>query len=252
MRLITIAISDSIPESKAKQGELLQYCEYYSFESIEQINVVMDGRTDIMVIMDNLLIRAHNKRDFEGLLIASPADISTAVDVFLYYVLQFGLRGIKLMAMDGSHQWINPKHGELFNFVIMTLLRNEEVIPYITADRPRGTTNRGRYESGRAPFGYKVVNARLAIDEHNADLVRRIMLMDDQGLSNDTIAGRLVGANKYRKNGDPMSPYAIGNIISGRRFYEGQYRLPHGGWVLGDHPPILLPRLTREDMADGE
>lgn len=100
----------------------------------------------------------------------------------------------------------------------------------------------GGYCGGRAPYGYKVENSQLIINEEQARIVRTIFTMHEQGLSMQKISDRLNELGCKSRNGGNFNHSTVHVILSNENTYKGLYRYGKDSeWVKGQQEPILTP-----------
>ena len=97
----------------------------------------------------------------------------------------------------------------------------------------------GGYSGGRSPFGYKVQDGCLVINEEEAKAVRRIFELRAEGKPFRAIADIMVREGYVGRNGKPIYFKTIANIVENEPTYKGMYRYGNGEWVKGKHEPIL-------------
>ena len=88
---------------------------------------------------------------------------------------------------------------------------------------------KGKWNGGAIPFGYKVVDHRLAIDEESAPIVRFMFEMCADGKTAKEVYAYLKEKHVCRANGKPIG-YTTVLYILGSRTYIGEYK--HSGVVI--------------------
>ena len=99
----------------------------------------------------------------------------------------------------------------------------------------RVKAEQGGFIGGRPPFGYKIMNGGLEIDEEKARIVLYVTELREQGLPYRTICRKVVEDGLMEK--EPTLPL-VHRIIENRKIYEGYMRFD-GEWIKGRHEPIL-------------
>ena len=97
----------------------------------------------------------------------------------------------------------------------------------------------GGYSGGRRPYGYKVVDGVLTIDEPEAEIVRLIFYEHEKGTSMLAITDLLEKQGFKTRAGKRFQVSTIKSILSNRQLYEGMYKYGDMNWVKGVHEPIL-------------
>ncbi|OGZ01993.1 MAG: hypothetical protein A3G64_03235 [Candidatus Liptonbacteria bacterium RIFCSPLOWO2_12_FULL_60_15] len=87
---------------------------------------------------------------------------------------------------------------------------------------------RGLPPGGNVPYGYQRNGKRLVADEAEAEIIRAIFELREEGLSGSLIAAALNGKGFGRRNSKPWTQRQVAEIISRRAFYR------HGVLRYGD------------------
>ena len=96
--------------------------------------------------------------------------------------------------------------------------------------------NKGLFTGGRVPFGYKVVNKKVVIDEDQANVILEMFNM----YANGAMAKDIIDVLEERgvsHNGKKFLPNAIYNILHNQK-YIGRYEI-HGKVYTNIYPPII-------------
>lgn len=202
------------------------------------MDAIERGHVDVIVIykIDRL---TRSLRDFVRL-----------VDLFDRY-------GVAFVSITQSFD-TSDSMGRLVQNVLLTFAQFErEMIADRIRDKVAGMKKRGKWTGGAPPFGYDVVDAKLVVNEAEAEMVRSVFRrfvelgsyvrlkreLKDQGLRTKryvTRDGREVG-------GTPVLSGMIYNMLSSR-FYVGE--VPHHGESFpGEHEPIVDRALWAEAQA---
>ena len=98
----------------------------------------------------------------------------------------------------------------------------------------------GGYSGGRAPYGYRVVNGVLTINEEERPIVEFVFDKHDNGMSMLAITEALEQAGYSTRKGRRFQVSTVKSILSNRPLYEGKYKYgKEMDWVQGVHEPIL-------------
>lgn len=98
----------------------------------------------------------------------------------------------------------------------------------------------GGYAGGRAPYGYKVENGRLVINEDERPMVEYVFKRYDEKVPRLTIADELNNLGFKTRKGTRFHDTNVRSIVNNRPFYEGMYKYGKNmNWVKGVHEPIL-------------
>ena len=95
----------------------------------------------------------------------------------------------------------------------------------------------GGYSGGRVPFGYKVIDGKLEIEERESDIVKEVFRLRDSGKTQVEIAKAMSG--KTNRSGGKISISNVQKILEKRKFYQGYYKYSDMDWVKGKHESII-------------
>ena len=106
---------------------------------------------------------------------------------------------------------------------------------------------KGKWNGGAVPFGYKVVDHRLAIDEESAPIVRLMFEMCADGKTAKEVYAYLKEKHVCRANGKPIG-YTTVLYILGSRTYIGEYN--HSGVFIENGVPAIISTATFEKVQE--
>ena len=106
---------------------------------------------------------------------------------------------------------------------------------------------KGKWNGGAVPFGYKVVDHKLAIDEGSAPIVRLMFEMCADGKTAKEVYAYLKEKHVCRANGKPIG-YTTVLYILGSRTYIGEYN--HSGVVIENGVPAIISKDTFEKVQE--
>jgi site-specific DNA recombinase len=98
---------------------------------------------------------------------------------------------------------------------------------------------KGGYAGGQAPYGYKVENKKLVVIPEEADAVRDIFKMHEEGNTLQEIADEMNRRRLKTHRGGIFRTSTIQTILNNRKTYEGYYKYGNSDWVVGQHTAIL-------------
>ena len=109
-----------------------------------------------------------------------------------------------------------------------------------TSSGRRVKAKAGGYSGGRSPYGYKVENGQLVLNESEVPIVKMVFEGLDAGRTLWDIADSLTAAGLTTRKGTAFRESNVRSIRDNRPFYEGMYKYGKDmNWVKGVHTPIL-------------
>ena len=137
--------------------------------------------------------------------------------------------------LDTSTPWGRAMIGILASFNQL----DRETIVMRTSMGRKAKARSGGYAGGTPPFGYRVENKELVVDEREAWIVREVFKMREvKHMSHRAIATTLEERGILGRNKKPMMHTTIGCIINHKDLYLG-YVTYAGVRAEGKHPAIL-------------
>lgn len=162
-------------------------------------------------------------------------------DVNIYYGIRYLLsqKNIELVSAEvdfGQFGAFAPVIESMLS--VLSELERDKITARTSGGRKQ-KAKRGGYAGGRAPFGYKVQDGGLVINEDESPAVIRAFELRKRGESIRGIAN-IMGKEGYKsRRGTPITFPTISNILDNERTYRGEYKYGESDWVQGQHEPIL-------------
>ncbi len=166
-----------------------------------------------------------------------------ARDLKLYFYFEWLLlkKNVELISVnDGFPDVPNEYKGIIKSFILFSAEQERNNITLRTSGGRTIKAKTGGYAGGGVPYGYKVVDGELVIDVHEAEVVKLIFEMRNQGKSYYGIANELNARELYTRKGGLWCQQKTFLIIKNENTYRGLYRYGKAReWVKGKHEAIL-------------
>lgn len=137
--------------------------------------------------------------------------------------------------LDTSTPWGRAMIGILSSFNQM----ESENIQARTLMGREAKAKEGGYAGGKPPLGYKADNGELVIVPEEAEIVRLIFRLRQEGGTLIGIADELNKRGYRTRKGLEFQHSAIQNILNNEDTYRGSYRYGKAGKKVGQHEPII-------------
>lgn len=189
--------------------------------------------------MDALLYGDIQNPPIEAVIVAKSDRVARDIKLYYYYLMLLEKKGIKLIS--ATEPVVNDETGLGNIYYALMLFVAEQERKNILMRTSLGREKKammGGYIGGRPPYGYRVFNHELVIEPHEADTVRYIFKLRDNGYSLHKIATALIDRGVRTRVGTYFSIGALGKMIGREAFYKG-YSSKDGKLVLGKHDKIL-------------
>lgn len=165
--------------------------------------------------------------------------------LYFHYLYTLEKRNIKLVSVtedfDGNEDLANI-YRALLQFVAEQERKN---IALRTGNGRKIKAAAGGYSGGRAPFGYKIQNGQMVIEESEAEIVK--LIFEKKGTMAVLRIAEWLNNNGYKtRSGGYFYASSVKAILSNEQTYRGMYRYGRGKekknvpWVRGVHDPILV------------
>lgn len=229
---------------EAQKAAILAYADEHGYQIVAWFYDEMSGASDDRPELNKILYGEDiTNPPFEAVIAYKSDRIARDTKLYFYYLYVLEKRNIKLI----STEEVFPE-GDFANiYRALMLFVAEQERKNITLRTGNGRKQKaaaGGYSGGKAPYGYKIENGGLVINDDEAIAVREIFAMKDS-MSMIRIADWL-NDNGYRtRSGGRFYASNIKSIIENEQTYRGMYRYGRGKdkkdvpWVRGVHEPIL-------------
>lgn len=166
-----------------------------------------------------------------------------ARDLKLYFYFEWLLlkKGVELVSVnDGFPDVPNEYKGIIKSFILFSAEQERHNITLRTSGGRTIKAKTGGYAGGKAPFGYKVVEGELIIDVYEAEVVKLIFNLRNQGKSYNTISKELNKRELFTRSGGLWGQHQVWLIIQNEKTYRGFYHYGKAKeWVKGKQEAIL-------------
>lgn len=98
---------------------------------------------------------------------------------------------------------------------------------------------KGGYAGGKPPIGYRVSDGEFVIIPEEADIVRTVFQLREQGMTLIGIADELNNRGYKTRTGNHFLHSAVQTILNNEQTYRGVYKYGKGPEVKNHHEPIL-------------
>lgn len=225
----------------AQKSEILLYANKNGYNivdwKIDEISGAKDNRPALNEILYGDKV---TNPPFEAVIVFKNDRLARDTKLYFYYLYTLEKKNIKLISTKEEFA-----EGDDFANIYRALLQfvAEQERKNIALRTSKGRSLKaqcGGYAGGRRPYGYKVENGRLIIDETEKPIVKIIFEKHDKGTPMLTIAEWLNDNGYKTRKGTRFQAANISSILKNRPLYEGMYKYGKTmNWVKGVHEPIL-------------
>lgn len=223
---------------EAQRADIERYCASHGHEIIawyedKGVSGVKESRPEL----DKLLYRVGNP-PVEGVVVAASDRIAREIELYYAIKHQMSTRGMQLISVREDFGY-KGAYAPVLEALMAAMAEIERgAIKQRTTAGRMVKASSGGYAGGKPPFGYKVVNKELEIEESEASVVREVYDLYKRGIKVAEIARIMEKEGRVCRSGSPVSVSVVRNILNHRKFYEGYYCYGNGIWVQGKHEPL--------------
>lgn len=228
---------------ESQRAQIIDYCANNEMNIVDWfIDEGVSGSAIRRPAFDRLLSGEITNPPVECVVMAKADRL--ARDINLYYTFKSALNKLGLEIVSVSENWsAQDKLTALIleNFLAMAATLERENIRARTMGGRKQKAKRGGYSGGRAPFGYCVKDRQLVVVPDEAETVRRIFGMKQNGATYKQIVDAMNDQGRTNKSGGKFSISTVQVILGNERLYRGMYKYGKSSeWVSGQQDAILM------------
>lgn len=160
--------------------------------------------------------------------------------IFFYYLYILEKKNIKLLSVKEEFQEGKDFAEICRNLIKFVAERERREIALRTGKGRSVKAACGGYSGGRCPYGYKVVDGRLIINEAERPIVEMVFKGLKEHKTLWAIADELTAAGYRTRKGTPFRESNVRSMRDNKLLYQGMYKYgKNATWVQGVHEPIL-------------
>lgn len=223
---------------EAQRKTIQDYCDahglYIAQWYVEEgVSGVKDSRPEF----DKLLFGEIDNPPVEAVVVAKNDRVSRDINVYYYFKMLLRKKNIELISVaeDFGSMGIMASFLEAFTLCVAELERDN--ITRRTSAGRKMKAKSGGYAGGRPPYGYRVSNKELIVEEREAEAVREVYALREKGMTLKGIAYEMTKRGYRTQKGLDFTEGTIQNILKNERIYRGKLR--YNGEYVGTHRAIL-------------
>jgi len=231
---------------ESQKEQILDYARRNDFEILEWfVDEGVSGVKESRPAFDRILYGDVENPPVECVIVAKSDRIARDIKLYFYYKQLLYQKDIQLISVCEDFGEMGVFAGILEAFTMFVAEQERINITRRTSAGRAVKAVRGGYAGGKAPYGYKVENKQLVIVPEEAEAVKDMFRMKDEGATLLEIAEEMNRRGLKTHSGGIFRTSTIQTILNNRKTYEGYYRYGKTDWVKGQHEPILPHRAER-------
>ena len=225
---------------EAQKQAILLYANEHEYNLVKwEIDTISGAKDDRPALNEILYGDNVENPPYEAVIVFKNDRMARDTKLYFYYLYVLEKKNIKLLSTQEEFA-----EGSDFANIYRALLQfvAEQERKNIALRTGKGRSIKascGGYSGGRRPYGYKVVDGKLVIDEKEVDVVRRIFEEHDKGTSMLATTDILEKEGFKTRSGKRFQVSTIKSVLNNKPFYQGMYKYGDMNWVKGVHEPIL-------------
>jgi len=222
----------------------LKVCHKYAEENNltvihEYIDKALTGRSDDRPQFQQM-ISDSKKREFQGVLVYMIDRFGRNMEQSVYYERQLSKNNVLLIS--AMENFTDDAGGRLYRNIMMSYAQfYSEALAQRVMIGLKVNAEKGLMNGGIVPFGYKLVDKKLEIDENTALYVKRVFQMYADGEKCTDIIDYLNSHGMKTSRGYEFGRNSLHTILNNRK-YIGEYK--YGDIVI----PDCIPRIVNDDL----
>lgn len=240
---IRVSTDGQVGEDKfgleAQREQIIDYCRRNDMNILRWYSDEGESGAKYRPGFDEIVYGEVSNPPVEAVVVAKSDRVARDINIYFYYQGALLRKGIELISICEDFGQFGVFAGMLKAFTLTCAEMERENINKRTAAGRAVKSSTGGYSGGRAPFGYKVENHSLVINEREAEIVREVFEMKDSGSTYQAICDKLNSDGKVNRSGSKFQIGSVQSIYENRKTYQGFYKYGKSDWVKGVHEPIL-------------
>lgn len=177
---------------------------------------------------------------FEAVIVFKNDRLARDTQLYFYFLYTLKKKNITLLSTKEEFRE-GSDMANIYRALIMFVAEQERKNIALRTSKGRSIKAQcGGYSGGRCPYGYKVSDGRLIINEEERPIVEYVFEENAKGTPMMTIADNLTEQGFRTRKGTKFQAKSISSILKNRPLYEGMYKYgKEMNWVKGVHEPIL-------------
>lgn len=229
----------------AQRAAITEYADKNGYQIIDWRQDVGSGVDSERPGLNEILYGDCFNPPVEAVIVFKSDRVARDTKLYFYCLFLLEKKRISLISVEEDF----PEGTEFANiYRSMIMFAAEMERKNITLRTSRGRAQKsavGGYAGGRVPYGYKVVDHCLVVNEAEAELVRRVYQLRAEGVKPNPIAAKLADEGYRGRKGSLLERASVVSILKGRPLYEGWYKYGKDSvWIPGLHEPILERTMT--------
>lgn len=223
----------------AQKAAILMYADENGYSIVKWAIDEASGAKDDRPALNEILSNTYNP-PIQAVIVFKNDRLARDTKLYFYYLYTLEKRNIKLLSTQEEFVEGND-FANIYRALLQFVAEQERKNIALRTGRGRSMKAQcGGYSGGKPPYGYKVSNGQLIIDEAEAEIVKIVFQQQKEGYVLQQTVDWLIEHGYKTRKGRNFSPAHIRCIRMNKPVYQGMYK--YGDmveYVQGVHEPIL-------------
>lgn len=224
-----------------QKREILVYADEHGYSIVDWKIDEISGATDDRPALNEILYGEKvSNPPFEAVIVFKNDRLARDTKLYFYYLYTLEKKNIKLLSTKEEFVEGN-EFANIYRALLQFVAEQERKNIALRTSKGRSIKAQcGGYSGGRCPFGYRVENSRLVINEDERPIVEYIFQEHRKKKPMLTIAEDLYDMGYRTRKGTRFQAANVSSILKREKLYRGMYKYGKDmNWVKGVHEPIL-------------
>lgn len=224
-----------------QKREILMYADQHGYSIVDwKVDEISGAKDDRPALNEILYGDDVTNPPYEAVIVFKNDRLARDTKLYFYYLYTLEKKNITLLSTKEEFSE-GSEFANIYRALLQFVAEQERKNIALRTSKGRSMKAQcGGYSGGRCPYGYKVENGRLIINEEEKPIVEFVFAEHDKGTPMLTIAGMLNDRGYQTRKGTKFQNTSVRSIVNNRPLYEGMYKYGKDmKWVQGVHEPIL-------------
>ena len=223
-----------------QREQIVEYCAKNDMTILKWFSDEGESGAKYRPGFDEIVYGEITNPPYEAVIVAKSDRVAGDINVYFFYQWALLRKNIELISICEDFGQFGVFVNALKMFTLTCAEMERENIHKRTSAGRSVKSARGGYSGGRPPYGYKAANHNLEVVPEEAEIVKTVFRMKDDGKTYKNICDHLNDLGKTNRSGTKFSISTIQVIYENKKVYQGFYRYgKNAEWVKGVHEPIL-------------
>lgn len=225
---------------ESQKQAILVYADKNEYNIVDWKIDTMSGVSDDRPALNEILHGEVQNPPIQAVIVFKNDRVARDTKLYFYYLYVLEKKNIKLLStreefVEGSD------FANVYRALLMFVAEQERKNIALRTGRGRSMkASCGGYSGGRIPYGYKVIDGVLVVDEEERKIVEFVYREKEAGTAMKVTAEKMNELGWRTRKGTWFQTSSVRSILQNEQFYRGMYKYGKNSvWVKGVHEPIL-------------